>query len=70
MDMNIRDTLHKIHRNIYKAEYNSFSRKARNQYDPDSEEWSQHTITPRHNYHYHSGKTKQHIYGYVGVTKP
>jgi hypothetical protein len=28
-----------------------------NQYDPDSEEWSQHAVTPHHNYHYNSGTT-------------
>jgi hypothetical protein len=41
---------------IYKTEYNSFSRKVKNQHDPDSEEISQDAVTPDHNIH-HSGTT-------------
>jgi hypothetical protein len=43
--MNIRGTLHNIDHNIYKIEYNSFSRKVRNQNDPDSELPHTTTIT-------------------------
>jgi hypothetical protein len=66
--MNIRDTLHNVNCNIYKIEYNSFSRKVENQHNPNSDERSQHTVTPHHNYYYQSGSSKQHIHRYVAVT--
>jgi hypothetical protein len=44
-------------------------RKVKDQHDADSEERSQHAVTPHHNYHYHSGTTKQYIHGYVAVTQ-
>jgi hypothetical protein len=36
---------------------------------PDSENRSQLAVTPHPCYHYHSGTTKQHIYGYVAGNK-